>query len=179
MATRTVVEMTVDVGDIGVDVARSDHRRADGFGRRRTAPGRTGAFDNSSDVFGGMASMSQLSTWNNTVPPAIRDHVDVVSSKKTEVDGHAVTEHELIIAAQDFQKDDPTAYSLWAAHVPAATDPAPAGLVRLILWVDDAGVVWKMSSYADGQEAKAETDHPRSTTRRTPSFRTTRPSTSI
>ena len=113
-----------------------------------------GAYDDSEGAFESLAAITRVYTWNIVVPRALNDYVEVVSKETVTLNGLDLTKYELSIRARDFERDHPAAFDEWSSAI--AMD-APPEQGRLLLWVDEHGVIWQMSSYGDDDPSAVTT----------------------
>ena len=89
----------------------------------------------------------QVLTFNDYVPDELRRFVSVADTRSTVLDGREVERYELLVEAGDAASEEPVAYRDFPFY--DGTTPAAGVLVRVVLFVDPAGVVWRMETWGD------------------------------
>jgi hypothetical protein len=99
------------------------------------------------DAFGVIAAMTKVSTFDDWVPDAMRPFVEVTSKSDRVLDGKTLQRYELVVHESDMKTANPVAYKAWTDRTGTAREAADN--TRLVLWVDDDGVVWQLETWSD------------------------------
>jgi hypothetical protein len=105
--------------------------------------------DNYRDIeaFRGVQAMARVAIFDDYIPSAARPFVELRSKKKSDLNGRALTRYDLRIDERAFKRESPFAYQTWSEMY--GSDESGPGASRLVLSVDDTGVVWQMESWSD------------------------------
>ena len=87
-----------------------------------------------------------LHTFDTWIPEFMRPFTHILSKGPDTVAGRKVTRYELALNVSGAREYDPAAFAAWELPIVTAVDE---GFYRVVLWVDDAGVVWKRESWGE------------------------------
>jgi hypothetical protein len=87
-----------------------------------------------------------LHTFETWIPEFVRRFTTVLNKGPDTVAGRDVTRYELALDVNGARGADPAAYAVWELPLDASVEGAR---YRVVLWVDDAGVVWKRESWGE------------------------------
>lgn len=81
------------------------------------------------------------------IPDAVRDYTQLVSRDAAVVGGRNVQRYELLVASKRLRAERPTEYDAWMLAV--EPDELLVDVERVVLYLDDAGTVWKYETWGD------------------------------
>jgi hypothetical protein len=105
------------------------------------------------DEFGSYSMLAEslkVFRFDDVVPASMRHFTELVSKSPDRVTGRDLTRYELSVRMGDFKTAEPDEYDDWSRRI-GAVDVAP-DVARFVFWVDDQGIVWQQSTYADSSD---------------------------
>jgi len=89
----------------------------------------------------------RVMTFGDYLPDEMRSFASVATSKQVTLEGREVLYVELVIETGRAAREEPTAYGDFAFN--DGTEPFAEAAIRVVLYVDAAGVVWQMETWGD------------------------------
>lgn len=99
-------------------------------------------------AFGPLKPVIGVTTFADWIPEVVRSYTSVASDSTELLDGRSVRRLELIVSSAKLRTDHPAEYAGWIGSDPEFGPDSPP-LSRLVLSVDDQGIVRKMETWAN------------------------------
>lgn len=99
-------------------------------------------------TFGTIKPGIGVKTFDDWIPELLRSYTSVASDSTELLDGRSVRRLELIVSSAKFRTDHPAEYAGWIGSDPEFGPDSPP-LSRLVLSVDEQGIVRKMETWAN------------------------------
>lgn len=147
--------MTVERADGVVDVKFDEHGHSsfDGGGwvPHLYSP------EEEAEVQGFASMLARVPIFSDYVPDVARRYVVVLREEEAVAGGRTTERIDMSLDLADFQRHEPVVYEAWAERVQFDLDVhhASGARLHLALWVDAAGIVWRMESGRRADDADA------------------------